>query len=201
MMMNGIVVCLHFPIPFLIALVSLSLFLSPLSSPVPSQEHHTSVNLQRSITSMFFNACSIMNKHLDFMSLISTNKLDVIGVYETFLDSSIFDSEITSSGYTVYRADRNRYGGGLLIAVVNALQSVCHFDLERLDIELLWIQIFSGTSSVLFGVAYRPPSSSFEFVKSLAASLQLIPPNLSIYLCGDFNLPLVNWAFFRAHFF
>ena len=34
-----------------------------------------------------------------------------------------------------------------------------------------------------------------EFVKSLAASLQLIPPNLSIYFCGDFNLPLVNWAF------
>ena len=105
--------------------------LSPLSSPAPSQEHYKSVNLQRSISSMFFNARSIVNKHLDFMSLISTHKLDVIGVCETFLDSSILDSEVTPSGYTVYRANRNRHGGGLLIAIANTLQSVRRFDLEQ----------------------------------------------------------------------
>ena len=53
---------------------------------------------------------------------MATHKLDVIGVCETFLGSSIFDSEVTPSSYTVYRADRNRYGGGLLIAVVNAFK-------------------------------------------------------------------------------
>ena len=46
----------------------------------------------------------------------------------------------------------------------------------------------------MFGLAYCPPSSSVEFVSSIASSLRSIPPNLSMYLCGDFNLPLVDWA-------
>ena len=49
---------------------------------------------------------------------------------------------VVPSGYTVYYADRSHHGSGLLIAIVNTLQStIRHFDLEKLEVELLWIQL------------------------------------------------------------
>ena len=46
---------------------------------------------------MFFNARSIVNKCVDFMALVSTSKLDVIGICEIYLDSSVLDSEMIPS--------------------------------------------------------------------------------------------------------
>jgi len=48
-------------------------------------------------------------------------------------------------GFNVYRADQNRHGGGLLVVIVKSFQSIRQFDLERPEVELLWIQVFYGT--------------------------------------------------------
>jgi len=36
------------------------------------------------------------------MSLFSTNQVDIVGVCEAYLDSTILDSEIVPAGYNVY---------------------------------------------------------------------------------------------------
>ena len=136
----------------------------------------TPPGVQRSVSCLFFNARSIVNKRLDFLPLISTNKFDILAVCESFLDSTILDSEVVPSQYTVYRSDRNRHGGRLLLAITNSIVSVRRSDLERPDIELLWTQLFCGSCSILFGVTYRPPSS-VDFVSSLATSLHMISPS------------------------
>ena len=126
------------------------------------------------------------------MSLISTNKLDILAVCESFLDSTILDSEVVPFQYTVYRSDRNRHGGGLLLAITNSIIFVHRPDLKRPDIGLLWTQLFCDSCSILFGVTYRPPSS-VDFVSSLATFLHMISPSSSIYLCTDFNFTAIDW--------
>lgn len=42
-----------------------------------------------------------------------------------------------------------------MIAIIDSLSAARHYDSENLNIELLWIQIFSGSTSLLFGVSYR----------------------------------------------
>ena len=38
-------------------------------------------------------------------------------IVETWLDSDISDAEVYISGYRVFRHDRNRHGGGVLVYV------------------------------------------------------------------------------------
>ena len=122
------------------------------------------------------------------------NKLDIVSICETFLDGAILDSEVVPPGYTVYRCDQNRNGGGLLVAVTDSIPSVRRFDLEMPDIELIWVQIYCGSTSFLFGLSYRPPSSSDDYFSFLAASLRKIAPTYNVLLSGDFNLPLIDWS-------
>ena len=62
------------------------------------------------------------------------------------------------------------------------------------DIELIWVQIYCSSTSFLFGLSYRPPSSSDDYFSSLAASLRKITPTSDVLLCGDFNLPAIDWS-------
>ena len=112
---------------------------------------------------------------------------------ETYLDSSVLDVELVPPNYVVFWSDRNRHGGGLMVAVIDSLPAVWRYDLEKPDIELLWIQIFSGSTSLLFGVSYRPPSC-FDYVYHLASSFHLIPSSTKVCLCGDFNIPEIDWT-------
>ena len=44
-------------------------------------------------------------------------------IFETWLHDSIFDGEILSYGYTIYRKDRSARGGGVLIAIEDSVSS------------------------------------------------------------------------------
>ena len=54
---------------------------------------------------------------------ISAPSPDVM-ITETDLDNTIADCEILPSNYTVFRPDRNRYGSGILIAVLDSFMSI-----------------------------------------------------------------------------
>ena len=66
-------------------------------------------------------------------------------------------------------------------------------DLES-DCELLWLEIFTQTEPILFGTFYRPPNSDLSVLNSLNHSLLPIHMKYPIVLCGDFNLPHINWS-------
>ena len=40
--------------------------------------------------------------------------------------------------------------------------------------------------------AYRPPSCS-DYVRHLASSFRLISPGIKACLCGDFDIPEIDW--------
>ena len=60
------------------------------------------------------------------------------------------------------------------------------------DIELIWVQIYYSSTSFLFGLSCRPPSSSDDYFTSLAASLKKIAPTSNVLFSVDFNLPAID---------
>ena len=53
------------------------------------------------------------NKRWDLQALLSTEKVDVVAITETFLSADILNSELVDeTSFTVFRRDHNRHGGG-----------------------------------------------------------------------------------------
>ena len=134
-----------------------------------------------------------MNKKLDIQALLVAENLDVLAITETFLGDEILGNELAGGDYTIFRRDQNRHGGGVMLYVKNSISAIRRIDLET-NCEVLWVELSTGCSKVLLGTFYRPPSSTPEYLKQLEMSLASIPESHTIVLCGDFNLPHVDWA-------
>ena len=64
---------------------------------------------------LHLNVRSLFNKLDEIRLLFCKRKIAVVSFSETWLDSSISDSEIEIENYTVVRKDRNRKGGGVCL--------------------------------------------------------------------------------------
>ena len=91
---------------------------------------------------ILFNANSIFVKSAELHHLLDYVKDDAVLINESNLDSEISTSEVIPDnlgGYTAYRKDRNRQGGGIMILTKNCYPSqIVHI---KSDAELLWIEV------------------------------------------------------------
>jgi hypothetical protein len=80
---------------------------------------------------MLLNACSLVNKLMDFQASIYSSNVGIVVVTETWLTSAILDHEILPSCYDIYRRDRgeDRRGGG--VRMITVLEILCRKILER----------------------------------------------------------------------
>jgi len=74
-----------------------------------------------SLHSICFNARSLFPKRFTLLAYLSAVDADVT---ETFLDDSILSSQFLLSNYTVFRKDRNRHGGGVMVLVRSSVPAV-----------------------------------------------------------------------------
>ena len=153
----------------------------------------------RSDISIFYaNSRGLVNKTALLELEIATYRYDIMVFTETHLDSTITDSELFPSNYTVFRRDRSyngRKGGGVLIATRDTVKVSQREDL-LCDSELLFVDIHvSGNRKVNLGVFYRPPKSDINPLLDLQTALDnvLSTPNSDLLLLGDFNMPEINW--------
>ena len=59
--------------------------------------------------------CRIIILKMDKLRIIaSSQNPDIIGIVESWVDSSILDFELAILNYTLIRLDRSRHGGGIL---------------------------------------------------------------------------------------
>ena len=145
------------------------------------------------ISIIFTNVRSLLPK-IDFLRLEAASlHPHIICLTETWLSSSIQDSEITIAGYKVYRLDRNRQGGGVITYVSNNLQSQLLMT-ETYNLELMWIKVVADRLSLTLGVFYRPPSTPVGSIDTLECSLEDINPLdfNTVVLVGDFNINFSN---------
>lgn len=137
---------------------------------------------------------------------------DIIALTETWLNSSIFDTEIFDDRYYIYRRDRetssisnhkNR-GGGVLIAIKKELisrrQSVWESPSEG-----LWVSVELGSKNAVehlhICVVYIPPPVTRDLLHAFidkatdVISLNnLITPNSTFLMLGDFNMSSFSWS-------
>ncbi len=63
------------------------------------------------------NARSLLSVSYEVNNLVLSGGFDILGICETWLDSSINDSDVCPSGLLLVRNDRNRRGGGVAFLV------------------------------------------------------------------------------------
>ena len=102
---------------------------------------------------------SILPK-LDELKAIAWNtKAAIIGITESKVDDSIFDSEVEISGRWILQCDRNRSGGGVACYVKQDLclnlRSTTMGDIKIISLDIL----LPKTKAIFVRIIYRPPNN------------------------------------------
>jgi hypothetical protein len=146
---------------------------------------------------MIVNCQSLRGKSQSLETATEYIKPDLILGTESWLDSTVKDSEVFPSNYTVYRNDRNLNGGGVFVAVKSCFNSSAVPEVES-NAEIVWAKIQLQSSEDMYVSSfYRPPNDNKESFEQFKHSLESRPPSLKkkpLILGGDFNLPEINWA-------
>jgi len=158
-------------------------------APVTVTDNHHAAQLSCAC----LNARSVLPKRFDIFAFICAFHIDILAVTETFLDGTISDGEICPGHYQLFCRDCSRHGGGVLIMIRENIKAFLRNDLNCFCDELLFLEVSTTCGPVLFGVFYRPPSQGITEVSALSNCL-LSVSKLPVVLCGDFNLPNIDWS-------
>ena len=92
---------------------------------------------------------------------------DIICISETWLDSTIANNNITPMGYTAFRKDRNRQGGGIAILVSDDLAVTNRTDISSQNLETVVVEVLIKTKHIFVICCYWPPGATVEQVDLL----------------------------------
>ena len=94
---------------------------------------------------------------------------------------------------TIFRKDRNSFGGGILVYISNSLSVSRRADLEPANIECIWIEIRDPTGNFLLCCTYRPRNSDKSFWRNLSWSIDKASDiSNKIVIVGDLNVDFLN---------
>ena len=133
-------------------------------SPVANTRTSNPKRLQtHKLTVIVTNCRSLVNKKAELINLLYSTKADIAICTETWLNSTISDSEICLDNYSLYRNDRtDRHGGGVAILTSNKfiasqpVEYMCNnSELLRVDIQLV------GCKKLMIGSKSNQKSNVF----------------------------------------
>ena len=150
---------------------------------------------KRHLRILTVNCQRIGNKKAELEAAIGYIKPDIICGTESWLNTNIKSSEVFPEGFTAYRKDRSRLGGGVFILVRNELISSEETDLIS-ECESIWTRVkLQNSKDLIIGTFYMPHRNDKdlnELEKSLS-SLSSKTNQKHTILTGDFNCPNINW--------
>lgn len=172
---------------------------------INSGNKNFNVNINsRQLNCMYTNTRSIMNMNkLDEIQLIlNENKIDILGISESWTHDNIEDAEVMIPGYLLFRRDRvfgvKKRGGGVLLYIKDDLHAVDISDGSIGGNESLWISIKGENNKhITIGVCYRGTSASIEEENNLKADIKHFSRNNALIM-GDFNYGEINWESLHA---
>lgn len=140
--------------------------------------------------SMRPNVCS--SKFDELKSILCDSMLDLVGLSETWLKSAVSLRSVSVPGYIFHRNDRkSSRGGGVGIYISSSLRHKLVFSSSILGkCESLFLELYSGSLKILFGVVYLPPPGDISTFEEIHRDLFLKFSN--IIVVGDFNCNLFN---------
>ena len=141
------------------------------------------------------NAGSLLSCLDEIKILVKSDKLDILCVSETWLDSDTPTRFADIDGFSLYHSDWGR-GGGVCIYVKNELTVVqINLDLPPcLGVEDIWLRVQARKlPSVIVGALYRHPHAHVESFQYISNALQKASlQNKSFFLLGDLNDDLLK---------
>ena len=144
--------------------------------------------------------CRSSNKvDIMYSKLCIEKSFDIICISETWLDDSVSDDEITLDGYSLYRKDHNRHGGGVAVFVCDRIGVKNRIDIETFDTETLILEIMLNYKIFFVICCYRPPGFSSQRIEDYLGKFQNILDSVFrnnrefIFILGDFNDRCTNW--------
>lgn len=143
------------------------------------------------------NARSLCNKLDDLHHFLVTNNPDVLLVTESWLTPEYLSTLLADPKcYSVLRNDRSSLGGGVCAFIKIGIDFVS-VDVPSVfdDLELLVFDILGVHIKYRFILSYCTPGSHVNNISLLTKAIDYFcSSDSSVILCGDFNLPHINWA-------
>ena len=124
----------------------------------------------------------------------------VFCISENKLSAKIDDAELAIDGYCIFRADRNRRGGGVLMYCHHSLLPR-RVDISVTPIEALFIKIAPVFDHhLLIGCVYRPPSAVASWKGAFYLLVNVLSSDsVPSMIIGDFNIDLLMNAQFAKN--
>ena len=144
---------------------------------------------------LFLNSRSVLSKLDELIALCSVYDYHIVCVVESWLGEDVSNAELYIPGYDIFRNDRDRHGGGILIFVKSELcASPVTYPLPPIHLEFLPLTVKFCKLKFCIAVFYRPPSSDvnyFDTFCNIVESLSIV--NFSNFiLVGDFNIDYLS---------
>jgi Reverse transcriptase (RNA-dependent DNA polymerase)/Endonuclease-reverse transcriptase len=143
------------------------------------------------------NARSLCNKLVELHHLLYSSSHDVVLVTESWLTPEYSSSLLTDSKYfSLLRKDRSSLGGGVCAFIRSGIECVS-IDVPSAfnNLELLVFDILGVHIKYRFILSYCAPSSHVNNISLLTKAIDhFCVSDASVVLCGDFNLPHINWS-------
>ena len=151
---------------------------------------------------IFFNARSLRNKITDLYAPLDGQyfsvKYNVIFVCETWLDENISDGNLSynHAQYSVLRYDRPTRRGGVFAFIDKQLNFVSiALSQDFTQLEVICVDIIRSRYKHRFIAVNRPPHYDLQCTINMMNCLEAIcDVAYGVTICGDFNMPQVNWA-------
>ena len=141
-----------------------------------------------------YNVQSFANK-IDITEPELTD-FDIISLTGTWLNDSISNEDLKFNEFQApFRRDRiGDSHGGIMVYVKKDIPCKRRIDLELVNIECLWIEVYAKTKKVLIGTFYRPPNSTPVVFSDIENSIGLATDTgiEEIVVTGDLNLNMLN---------
>ena len=120
------------------------------------------------------------------LEIKNKNKISIIAITETWLNSSINDEEVCIDGYCILRRDRAfGQGGGVCLYIRSDIAFNLREDLILENIESLWIDVLlPRTRPITLGAFYRPPKDHI-FIESLSDTFDKLTKDDEVIVLGD----------------
>ena len=130
---------------------------------------------------MHLHINSLLNEIEKLCYIASSSNAAVIGITETKLDNTVYDSDVTLDSYNIVRNDRNRNSGDVACYIRNNTcfnKKACISDnIENIFTDLL----FPKTKPILVGIIYKPPSQT-QFLEQVIKESEALNLNKEIYV-------------------
>ena len=143
----------------------------------------------KSLSVIHVNTRSLLRHFDDIATLVATKRPHILALSETWLDDSVSDAEILLPGYSLFRFDRNRCGGGVALYFLNGLTcSLLSCGATPSGVEFLWVSVVCSCfhPSLVVGCFYRPPSAPSQSIHDLCLILETMMLNRKYMLaCGE----------------